>query len=389
MRVLRCLRGVLAAVALVACVLPAYAQEVIARDVFIDEHLIAVDDVEFLRDAASLTPEQTEAAMTLLAGARERLATARRRQERAERRMYQIEVEEDQQKEYRRYMTRYVEDCATVEQEFMGDLRSLLTDAQAGAWQRFERSRRRMLIRHTVNLERIDMVALLRNAIGARSGAHPLLQSPELASAIEQYEAEMDLLVQQRRPLAKALGRSTLGWATGREEDAKADADCRAVAIRMMELNARTQRAFTRFLNEPQKDALDLRYIRAVFGGTIPRFEQDAEVGDLLRVRNLSQAQKDEMKAIIARAERDLLEKCRARFSKWEQNAVGSLRGEHGGDEENFYGEHVDKAQKDTRRLVYAVLTPAQREAFENGEDPLAAPVAENEEEKERRPDEY
>ncbi|MFO0832394.1 MAG: hypothetical protein U0637_11225 [Phycisphaerales bacterium] len=377
-------RWVLMALVLAApCV--ARAQEVIARDVYIDEHLVSVDDVEFLRDAAGLSAEQSEAAMSLLAGAKERLATARRRQERAERKMYQIEDEEAQRKEYRRYIERYVEDCATAEKEFMGDLRSLLTESQAGAWGRFERSRRRLLIRNTMNLERLDMVSLLRNALGASKGGGVI--DGELASAVEQYEQEVDLLVQQRRPLAKLLGRSTAGWALGREEDAKADADCRAIAVRIMELNARTERVFGRALTEQQRDALDLRYIRAVWGETIPHFERDSEVADVLHARGLSAAQKEEVRGIIAGAEAQLLEACRTRMTKWEGLAVASVKGEDRGDDENFYATHVAKVQADVRGRVFGVLTAAQRAAYENGEDPLEAAV--EEEDKDRRPDEY
>mgnify|MGYP000866740385 CR=1 FL=1 len=376
-----------ALVGLVLCAMTARGQEVIARDVYIDDHLLSIDDVEFLRDAAGMTPEQTDAANTLLAGARERLATARRRQERAERKMYTIEDEEARNKEYRRYMERYVEDCATVEKEFMADLRALLTDGQQGAWQRFERARRRLLIRNTVNLERIDMVAVLRNALGVPKGGAGAMADPELASAVEQYEQEMDLLVQQRRPIARALGRCTLGWAIGREEDPKGDADCRAIAARMAELNARAERSFSRFLSEAQRDAFDVRYVRAVWGDSLPHLDRDNEVADALRVRGLSREQKDQMKRIVADAERQLLEKCRARFVKWEQSAIAYLRQDPVNDDENFYQDHILKTLKDVRRQTYEVLTPAQREAVENGEDPLDTPV--EEEEKDRRPDEY
>ncbi len=380
---------VVGVVGLVGVVPRAVAQEVIARDVYIDEHLLSVDDVEFLRDAAGFSGEQTEAAVMLLAGAKEQLATARRRQERAERRMYELEDEEAQQKEYRRYMERYVEDCATAEQEFMGDLRALLTSAQQekGAWQRFERSRRRLLIRNTVNLERLDMVSILRNTLGAGKGPGAVPTDAELASAIEQYESEMDLLVQQRRPLAKVLGRNTLGWVVGREENEKADADCRAVAIRMMELNARAARSFARLLSEQQKDAFDVRYIRAVWGGSLPRLDRDQDVAEVMRLRGLTPAQKDEMKRIVAEAEREILEKCRTRLTKWEHAAVAYLRQEQVADEEDFYNEHIVKTQKDVRRRVFEVLTPAQREAYEDGAGALEEPVV-NEDEG-RRPDEY
>lgn len=366
---------------------PVRAQEVIARDIYVDDHLLSIDDVEFLRDAAPLSPEQTEAATMLLAGARERLATARRRQERAERKMYSIEDEEARTKEYRRYMERYVEDCATVEKEFMNDLRALLTEPQQGAWQRFERARRRLLIRNTTNLQRLDMVAILRNALNVSKDGPAVITNGELVSAIEQYEQEMDLLVQQRRPLAKALGRSTLGWAMWREEDPKADADCRAVAQRMAELNARTERAFSRFLTDAQRDAFDTRYIRAVFEGTLPRLDRHDEISDLLRTRGLSQEQKDTLRRIISEAERQLLDKCRARMTKWEQNAVAYLRQEQVSDDENFYQDHVAKAIKDVHRQVWGVLTPAQQEAYENGEDALETPR--EDEDKDRRPDEY
>ncbi len=361
----------------------AVAQEVIARDVYIDSHLVTVDDVEFLRDAARLTSEQMEAATTLLTGCRERLAAAQRRQERADRKWREIEDEEVRDKEYRRLMEKYVEDCATAEQEFMSDLKSLLTDGQQDAWRRFERARRRLLIRNTVNLERIDLVSILRNA-GGDDG-----KNPEMASAIEQYEQEMDLLVQQRRPLAKALGRSTYGWLNRRDEDPKADADCRAVAARIMELHARTARAFAQLLPEEKRDVFDTRYIRAIWGETLPHFLRDEEVAEVLRVRSLSKDQRERVKEITTKAENELLQACRARMSRWEQQTIANLRNEsYQDDGENFYETHILKTYKAVRKEAFDVLTPAQREAFENGEDPLDGPGPE-EPDKDRRPDEY
>ena len=185
------------------------------------------------------------------------------------------------------------------------------------------------------------------------------------------------------------MGRSTLGWINRQDEDPKTNADCKAIAARIMELHARTARAFAQFLPEDKRDAFDTRYIRAIWGETLPHMARDDEVAEVLRVRSLSRDQRDRVKEIVTKAETELLQACRARMSHWEQQTIANLRNEtYQDDGENFYETHIVKAIKSVRKEAFEVLTPAQREAFENGEDPLDGPGPE-EPDKDRRPDEY
>ena len=145
----------LAAITSVLVAAPARAQETIANEVSLGSTLFTIEDLENLTDAAKLTKEQQAAALELMRSA---MARARTITLRAHRSMEDWPDEDGDQAKMMETWKKLGEERRTevidLEKSVMNDLKTLLEPDQANdGWPKFERSRRRLLLRGTQQVQ--------------------------------------------------------------------------------------------------------------------------------------------------------------------------------------------------------------------------------------------
>lgn len=376
------------AIVLCACVLGmclthvARAQELVARELMdlSATSLITIDDIEYLRDAATLSKDQYESAEMLLAGAKAGLEQARRKESRASRAAGLIENDAEQEKARRDVSRQFVEDLAEIEKSFMQDVKGLLTPDQDEGWQRFERMRRRMLIRRTMNLQRVDLVSFLRRAAQGSSVIE------QFGDEVDRYEKELDLLIQQRRTIAKDIGRNWYTWKhDGERDDRKAADDIRTIAARICELQARTARHWVELLPEGPREKFATRYFDACFGGVGGSTGRLPVVKEVRQIGSLSSEQEKEMTRIVREADAKKMALNWSFEKSWAAGVVADLRHQESPAEPGDYREKVREIERGVIRDVQAVLTPSQTEAYKDGID--VESIEDDDAEKDRRPD--
>lgn len=363
----------------------ARAQELVARELMDlnASTLITIDDIEYLRDAAKLSPDQYESAQLLFSGAKASLEQTRRKEIRATRAAEMIDDGEQQEKLQREASRQYVDDLAAIEKSFMQDIKGILTADQDDGWLKFERMRRRMLIRRTMDLQKVDLVSFLRRATNDTS------TFSQLTDEIDRYEKDLDLLIQQRRSIAKEIGRN---WYSQRHEGEKDDPNAvqniRNIAAKMCELQAATAKRWADMLPEAAREKFERRYFDVCHGGLGASNGRIQIVRELSRIASLKPEQKDTIKRIIREADRKKMDINWMFVKTWEQHVVADLRNQPSPPDAGLgdYWVKVRDIERAVIRDVQAILTPAQLEAYKDGAD-LDEDNDDENAERDRRPD--
>ncbi len=367
------------------CATVARAQELIARELMDlnASTLITIDDIEYLHDATHLSNDQFESAQLLFSGAKSGLEQARRKEQRASRAADLIENEAEQDKLRREASKQYLEDLAAIEKSFMQDVKGILTPDQDEGWLKFERMRRRLLIRRTMDLQKVDLVSFLRRAT---SDGATLTQ---LSDEVDRYEKDLDLLIQQRRSIAKDIGRN---WFSrkhdGEKDDPNADQNIRNIAAKICELQASTAKRWADLLPETPREKFSRRYFDVCHGGVGTSTGRIQIVKELSRIASLTQDQKDTIKHIIQEADAKKMSINWNHVKSWEQHVVADLRNQPTPPDAGLgdYWAKVKDIERAVIRDVQNVLTPAQMEAYKDGVD-LDEDNSDEDAERDRRPD--
>ena len=367
----------------------ARAQELVARELMDlnASTLITLDDIEYLRDAARFSRDQFESAQVLFSGARASLEQARRKELRASRAADEVENEEQQEKLRREASTKYVEDLASIERMFMQDVKGLLTPDQEEGWLKFERMRRRLLIRRTMDLQKVDLVSFLRRSVEDTSGLE------RMSDEVEKYEKDLDLLIQQRRPIAKDIGRNWFSWKhEGEKDDPNAVQNIRNIAAKICELQAATAKRWADLLPDGPRMQFSRSYFNVCHGGVGQSTGRIEIVRELSRVSTLRPEQKDSIKRIIGEADGKKMAMNWQFVKYWESHVVAELRNQPYPPDPGLgdYWTKVREIERAVIRDVEAVLTPEQIEAYKDGADlDIPAPEDRAHKDKDRRLDEW
>lgn len=367
----------------------ARAQELIARELMDlnASTLITLDDIEYLRDAAKLSSDQFESAQLLYSGAKSSLEQARRKELRATRAASEDQNEEQQQKRLRETSMKYIDDLANIEKSFMQDLKGLLTPDQEDGWMKFERMRRRLLVRRTMDLQKVDLVSFLRRSVSDSSALS------RMSEDIEKYEHDLDLLIQQRRPIAKEIGRN---WFTrkhdGEKNDPNAFNNIRNIAATTCELQASTAKRWADLLPDEARTKFCRYYFNVCHGGRGQSTGRIQIVRELSRLTTLKADQRDAIKRIIAEADTKKMAMNWQYVKYWESQVVAFLRNQPDPSDPGLgdYWAKLRELERAVIRDVEAVLTPEQMESYKDGAD-LDIPSADEhpQTDKDRRPDEW
>ena len=376
----------------------ARAQEVeaVAGDVWLGGSLFTVEDLENLDDACGLKPEQKEAGLELMRGA---MARARTMSLKYYRGWQDQELPEDggeadyakQMEEYQNKMKKQQEDVVTLEKEVMNDLKALLETAQTDlGWQRFERSRRRLLVRdaHSVVLQMsqaqnsgdgfsysygyqepvVDVIAMVR-----ASKLSPA-ERESLKDVVEPYESSMDSIISDWRPLARQHGKSSMmmWWdMNGRQAPSKADVDkVNDLFKRMRQLQVRTARRVEDTLTGPAQERFQRQRLRRESKYRWMPAKRAPEVAAVLRLRSLTTDQKSQIDGLVKAADSELLKfamEDRHRLDEIilldKEPSPQDMWG--GGDPERARDEQ--KLRRKLTRDVLALLSADQRNAYDTG----------------------
>lgn len=350
------------------------AQESIAADTYLNQQIISVEDVETLTELAQLSDDQVQAARELLRGARSDLAVSKRRFERAEQEIDDFftdyedpVVKKKASDQYTTAWKRYLEDSQKAEKQFMTDLKSLLDETQAESWTRYERSRRRLLLKYCDNGVRVDLVEELRGM---------KLTSEERAmikDSVERYESELDKLIGERRAMTKELGEFQ-----PREWYMEDRPDKPQVRERMEELDKRIaahQQQFSRMiaasLQGQRGDELVARYNRVTQRGWFRPLDDWERIRTLTKLRGISDEQRDRISALAKKSDEEMIKLIRPYVQALREREEGR------GPKDDKYEEIQTQAWKDYAKVraklwkdSLDVLTPEQRAGYQDGTDP-------------------
>ncbi len=377
---------------ILAAPVPVFAQEnveSVAGDIWLGGSLFTVEDLENLDDAVKLKPEQKDAALELMRGAMARARTMSLKYYRGWNDQDWSEDESDSTNaahDYQKKMQDQMAEVVKLEKEVMSDLKALLENEQADlGWQRFERSRRRLIIRGAQQIVQqlgysegshfamaygmqeplIDVIALARS-----SKLTPAERAP-LNEVFEPYETSMDSLVNDWRPFAKDHGNMMMWYMPDRKQPSEADKDkMQDLVKRMRQLQIRTARKVEEALTGAALERFQRQRLRRESQYRWMPAKRSPDVAAVLKLRSLTTDQKGQIDGLIKEADSQLLKFAIDDRHKMDESV---LSGKEPTPEE-MYGqgnaERYKQEQKLRRKLtkdVLALLTADQRTAYDTG----------------------
>lgn len=371
------------------CAAPAGAQEVVTDQVWLGGSMFTIDDLENLDEAVKLSPEQKDAALTLMRGAMAKARTITLKCNRAQESREDGVTGESSEAAWNRYkelMTEVLQEFPTLEREVMMDLRALLSEDQSNAgWDRFERSRRRLILRDAQGFMSFVQQQIPRAPGAGAPATDPLPDlfamtraakpTPEERAQtdpiLENYSVTIDRWLQSWRPLHKRYNRTHRRfWFGGGDVPDEAD------KARLEELFSEARRHYVQAACKVEaalRAESGSRFLRqrlyAESRWTWHRAKKFPGMVMVLRLGSLTDAQRERVLFLAADADQRLL-----------QNAVDLL---HFKDDATLaekpvsnheFGlawskrhEREQAIRKELMREVVALLTPEQREAYETG----------------------
>ncbi|HYF14607.1 MAG TPA: hypothetical protein VD971_05975 [Phycisphaerales bacterium] len=370
------------------------AQEVVSNEVSLGSALFMADDLENLNDAVELTKEQREAALDLMRGAMSRARAISLGQYRDMTDYDWPEDEDDQQKwqeAWQNKAKKMQEEVAALEKSVMSDLQALLEPEQIeSGWSRFERSRRRLLLRTVPTVlaamqsngmghaymfgpfgrESVsDVVALVR---ACKPGAQ---EWEALRTSLEQYESATDALIVEWRPFAKKHGHQDY-WSMHNQEEQASDADrerAQDLVKRMRQAEVRACKAVEGVLTGETKEKFLRKRLRAEMQWSWMQAVKMPQVRAVLKLRSLSASQKADIDAIVKKADKDLMALAVQSLHERDEEVLLDKK-----PETNEYGMPMDvktmerqrqenKIRRQMVKDVLALLSSEQRAAYDTG----------------------
>ena len=380
----------------------ARAQEAVSDQVWLGSMLFTNDDLENLHDAVTLTSEQREASLELMRGAMSRartmtLKTMRGMQDMSDEMM----DEEDQEKQTKHWGERQKksrDEVLAVEKEVMNDVKSLLEGKQVDeGWPKFERSRRRILMRamgennmygggymhgggeddegepsFVQESPLADMIAIVRAS--KLSPAERELVAPALAT----YESGTDALIQEWRPLGRKFERENSYFSYDPTEQAQPSkeerAGMRSAKNKMLKLQIRTARAIDDAVSGPAEDRFLRERLRTESNYRWQSLRRTPQVAGVLKLRSISPQQKKEILALVDKAEEQMIAFAIADRKKLDDRVLQEKKltqeeqmAQWTSKEAKTKAKEMLKTTKKLTSEMLAVLTPEQRNAYESG----------------------
>lgn len=378
----------------------ARAQETISDQVWLGSTLFTIEDLENLTEAAKLTQDQQDAALELMRGGMARARTMALRTYRGSD-DFDWNDGEDQEKKMKEWQDRLEKqrrEVVEVEKSVMEDLKSLLEPAQADeGWAKFERSRRRLLLRSVDQVQ--QQAAQLQGGNNMHYfGAWGQESVPDLVATIraskltkedvesislimEQYATSMDALIKDYRAGAKLLLKGQQGYWGGWSDDSEAEKPSEGDLTKVMDSIKRMKETHVRHaqqvdntLTGDAKDRFMRQRLRAEFKWQWTPSKRLPQMKAILKLKSLTKEQREEVTGMIKKADEELMRLAAeglraqdtARLSGSEeanQNPWERMQGE----EAQARAKKEAKVRKDLIKDAVALLDDAQKMAYETG----------------------
>jgi hypothetical protein len=393
--------GWVAAVCVVAFAGAARGQEAVANEVSLGSSLFTVEDLENLTEATKLTQEQKDAALELM---RSGMARARTITLRAYRSMDDWEAVEDaaDQAKMMEEWTKKAEERKTevidLEKSVMNDLKTLLEPEQANeGWPKFERSRRRLLLRGVMQVQQQVQYAMQQQSAaegeamsymlgGDESGVPDLvgiLRASKLTAAdmasldllLEQYATSMDTLIKEYRVAAKpVLGTEWGMWQTNEEGLSKGDAETIKDRIeKMRQTHVRYARQMAEVLKGEAHDRFMRQRLRAEHTWQWQPSKRLPQVKAVLKLRSLTDKQREQVNAAVKEADAKLLQFAIEDLKQKDEDTIAGKKDDRPAWQRMQTPEGLERQKKDARvrkdliKQIVAMLDDKQRNAYETG----------------------
>jgi len=392
--------AVVVCVVMAASPMLARAQETISDQVWLGSTLFTIEDLENLTEAAKLTQDQQDAALELMRGGMARARTMALRTYRGSD-DFDWNDGEDQEKKMKEWQDRLEKqrrEVVEVEKSVMEDLKSLLEPAQADeGWAKFERSRRRLLLRSVDQVQ--QQAAQMQGGNNMHYfGAWGQESVPDLVATIraskltkedvesislimEQYATSMDALIKDYRAGAKLLLKGQQGYWGGWSDDSEAEKPSEGDLTKVMDSIKRMKETHVRHaqqvdntLTGDAKDRFMRQRLRAEFKWQWTPSKRLPQMKAILKLKSLTKEQREEVTGMIKKADEELMRLAAeglraqdtARLSGSEdanQNPWERMQGE----EAQARAKKEAKVRKDLIKDAVALLDDAQKMAYETG----------------------
>jgi hypothetical protein len=398
-QVMNCVWAGAAMVAVGGASVSARAQETISDQVWLGSTLFTIEDLENLTDAAKLSQDQQDAALELMRGGMARARTNALRTYRGtdDFDWSDGEDQEAKMKEWQERLENQRKEVVEVEKGVMNDLKSLLEPAQADeGWAKFERSRRRLLLRSVDQVQQQvqqmqggnnmhyyggwgqesvpDLIATVRASKLAKED----LES--IAMIMEQYSTTMDALIKDYRGAAKLLLKGQQGYWGGwgqEEADKPSEGDLSKIGDsikRMKETHVRHAQQIDNTLKGDAKDRFMRQRLRAEFKWQWTPSKRLPQIKAILKLKSLTKDQKDELTGMIKKADDELMRLASEGLRAQDTERLSGKQNEQQNPWEAMQSEGAQerakkeaKVRKELIKEAVALLDDAQKTAYETG----------------------
>lgn len=392
--------GWVAVSVVIACAGTARGQETVANEVSLGSSLFTVEDLENLTEATKLTQEQKDAALELM---RSGMARARTITLRAYRSMDDWEAVEDaadqakMMEEWQKKAEERKTEVIDLEKSVMNDLKTLLEPEQANeGWPKFERSRRRLLLRGIQQVQQQVQYAMQQQSaaegeamsymLGGDESSVPdlvgILRASKLTAAdmasldllLEQYATSMDTLIKEYRAAAKPVMESEWGmWTTGTSLT-KGDAETIKDRIeKMRQTHVRYARQVAEVLKGEAHDRFMRQRLRAEHTWQWQPSKRLPQVKAVLKLRSLTDAQREQLNAAVKEADAKLLQFAIEDLKQKDEDTIAGKKDDRPAWQRMQTPEGLERQKKDARvrkdliKQIVAMLDDKQRNAYETG----------------------
>jgi hypothetical protein len=145
----------------------------------------------------------------------------------------------------------------------------------------------------------------------------------------------------------------------------------RELTQRIGQLHVRTARLVEEQLQEPQKSQFQQQRLRIEWAGNYPDLIGWGRMQEVLKIRSLTGEQRQLIRQLVKAAEEKLLPDAQAMKAKWDERVLTDFDSKDEQDEDiaSAFRKKTSQTRKQLIEDVLAILTPTQREHYENGVD--------------------
>ncbi len=377
-----------------------HAQETISDQVWLGSALFTIEDLENLTDAAKLSQDQQDAALELMRGGMARARTMALKTYRGndDWDWGDGEDQEAKMKEWVDKQKKQKEEIVEVEKSVMNDLKTLLEPAQADeGWSKFERSRRRLLLRSVQNVrqqmrhlnqsggdgmgfsyayagmdsEVPDLVATIRSSKLSKS------DMDSIATIIDQYVTVMDALIKDYRGAAKTMlsGQQHMGFSHDSEKPSEGDIKTINDTIkRMGETHIKYAHQVDNALTGDAKDRFMRQRLRAEFKWQWTPSKRLPQIKGIMKLKSLSKDQKEDITKLMKNADDELLRLASESLRKQDERKLSGKEEDAENPWAYMQDEHAQERMKKEAKIrkqlvkdALDVLDDNQKTAYETG----------------------